>query len=134
MANLDAVSRTLRGMESRQVQQAGKGTISAPGEGQGTIDPDGTYHPPEGSTRWSGRIWVGRPSRGASRTVEVAGGQVLLHMIEVKVPFDAEVEEGDIITLTESRDPKLIGRHLRVREVIVREYGGERLLICEGQQ
>lgn len=132
MANLDAVSRTLQRMEGRQVDRAGECVISAPGEGEGTIDAEGVYTPPAASERWSGACWV-RPSTRATstRNVDVAGQQVTLHLYDVKVPWDATAEKDDVVTVTTSRDPLLEGRQMIVREVVVREYGASRTLVCQ---
>ena len=133
MANLDALARTLERVERRQIDRAGQCTIAAPGVGEGTIDADGNWTPPVATVRWSGACWV-RPSSRASRTVEVAGAQILLHLTEVKVPIEATVVEGDVLTVTESRDALLERRSLVVREVVFREHSVNRLLICEGSQ
>lgn len=131
MVNLEATSRTLRRMERRQVNRAGRCDILR-GTGEGTFDADGNWTP-GGETVASGvRCWIA-PSlrRGAVRTVDVAGAQVTLPLFEVKVPHDTDVQELDVVKPTVSRDPALIGSDLVVRQVTVGEYLVSRVLICE---
>lgn len=132
MANLDAVARTLRRTQGRQVDKAGVCTISVAGEGEGSFDADGNWTPPIATDRWSGACWVSPSTRATStRIVDAAGQQVTIHLYDVKVPLDAYAVKGDVVTINESRDSLLVGGSLIVREVVTREHLTARILVCE---
>jgi hypothetical protein len=132
MANLDAVARTLRRNQDRQVVKAGACVITTPGSGEGVVDGDGNYTPPPASARYEGPCWVSPSTRATStREVNVSGTQVNIHLYDVKVLLDCDAAKDDVVTITESRDHLLVDAHLVVREVVNREHLTGRVLVCE---
>lgn len=87
---------------------------------------------PNVSTVSSGVPCLVLPSTSLTREVDVAaGGQVTLNMYEVHLPVDTDVARDDVLTVTTSRDADLVGRWLRVFEVVVGEWTSSRTVICE---
>lgn len=85
---------------------------------------------PDESTVGSNVRCAVRPSLRANTEASVGGDQVALHVYDVRVPWDLDVERGDVVTVTVSDDPQLVGRHLTVVEVSGDEWGALRILIC----
>ena len=74
---------------------------------------------------------VVRPSQQHTTEVTSGGQQVSLHVYEVRVPWDLDVERGDMLTVDKSRDPKMVGRALTVVEVVADEWAATRMVVCQ---
>ena len=72
-----------------------------------------------------------RPSQRAVDEVGDGGRQVRMFMYDVRLPVDVDVQAGDVLTVTSSRDALLVGRWLTVREVVADSEQTSRILVCE---
>lgn len=80
-----------------------------------------------GSPVWSGPASV-RPTERAARVVESAGQAVSLGTYDLTLPLDATVPSvnasGDVtVTVTASRDPRLVGLVLFVKDRPLDDWG-----------
>lgn len=100
----------------------GRCTITRPGVGEGTEDPDGTWHPPAATTVYTGPFRVTAPA--PSSIVVVGEQQTAVASHEVAIEWDAaEVLEHDLITVDEASDPGFVGKQLTVTDI---RYATER--------
>jgi hypothetical protein len=74
---------------------------------------------------------VFRPAGLASSEVGSGGRQYGLHMYDGTLQTRQEVRRGDVCTITASRDPKMVGRWLTVREATIDEYLASRKVVAE---
>lgn len=107
-------------------------TITRAGSGTSTFDPaTGTYTDPASTTVYTGKCRV-KPRNLVDRTVQAGEQQVSLWSFEVSVPVSAtDVDLDDVVTVTGSIDPSLVGRTLRVRSVARGTFLTARRLDCE---
>lgn len=74
------------------------------------------------------------PEDRVAREVEVGGETVRLHLYQVTLLPDQDVAKDDVITMTETRDAHLSGRHLTVLEVMSDDWlTNRRVLAMEGR-
>lgn len=94
------------------------------------FDPDAGYTDATGDTVYTGRCWV-RPF--ASEQVVQAGEDVeALHRYTVRLPWKTTgIEKDQLVTITNSEDPHMVGRVLRVRDVQGGSQNTSRRLVCE---
>jgi hypothetical protein len=74
---------------------------------------------------------VFRPSLVASAEVGSGGRQYGLHMYDGTLMTGADVQRGDVCTITASRDARMVGRWLTVREATIDEYLASRKVVAE---
>lgn len=104
-------------------------TITTPGPGP-VFDPDaGTYTDAAGDTVYTGAC---RLIAGGSRTSDVGDAQVPFGSYDVRLPWETTgVEVDQILTVTASTDPMLVGQALRVTSVHAGTDNAYRRVICE---
>lgn len=74
------------------------------------------------------------PSERVSREVEAGGETVRLHLHEVTLLPNQDVEQGDVITVTTSRDGALVGRYLTVVDEVTDDWvTNRRVIAVEGR-
>lgn len=107
-------------------------TIRHPGGTAGTFNPDtGTTdvvpHPPF----YTGAC-AAQDDPAAARELLVAEQEVTLEVTVVRAPWDVvDVVEGDLVTLTQSADPVLMGRgEMTVAKVQASTFATARRLLC----
>jgi hypothetical protein len=66
-----------------------------------------------------------------NQPVEFGGQQVSLHRYQVSVEWSGVVRVDDTITFTAATDPVLVGRRMRVLDVVLSSLELQRDLICE---
>lgn len=73
------------------------------------------------------------PVRSTDRAETIQGGaDLLMHTYKVEVaPYDIDVSRGDVLKITRSRDPRMVGRSLTVAESTIDEELTVRIVICE---
>lgn len=71
-----------------------------------------------------------RPSQRAVTEVQSGGEEVALHLYDVRLFADQDVARGDVVTVTRSADPLLVGRWLTVVEVVTDEWQTTRIAVC----
>lgn len=110
----------------------GRCTITRPGTGEGTTDPDGTWHPPAAATVYSGPCRVASRSARSSVVWHVTGDQKVAEYDYVAaIEWDAaEVLEHDLITFTSATDPLLPGAEMLIVGTIQASEMWERILLC----
>lgn len=106
--------------------------FTRPGTGTGTFDPaTGKTTPPVPVDVWSGPARV-QPLPDRAQPVDFGGQLVTLHRYRVSLPYDAvELRVDDLGTVTDSTDPALAGRQLRVVDVAYSSLLLQRDCICE---
>jgi len=105
-------------------------SITRAGAGEGTIDEDGVWHPPESSTIYTGACRV-TPQPADARYVVSGDQRVTVRGYEVAVEWDvAEVREGDTVTVLTAADPRLASMQLRVIDVRMASEQWERVLVA----
>jgi hypothetical protein len=72
-----------------------------------------------------------RPSLVASAEVGSGGRQYGLHMYDGTLHTAADIRRGDVCTFTRSRDARMVGRWLTVREATIDEYLASRKVVAE---
>lgn len=99
-------------------------------EGEGSSDPDGTWHPPLPTDVYTGPCRVqGLPVN--ERLLVVGERQETHRRYQVSLRHDTAPQIDDLVTITASVDTGLVGKTLRVIDV---QYGSEqwqRDLICD---
>lgn len=106
-------------------------TITRAGGGSSFDPATGTYTDPASTTVYTGKCRV-KPRNLVDRTVQAGEQQVSLWPFEVSVPVSAtDVDLDDVVTVTGSIDPSLVGRTLRVRSVARGTFLTARRLDCE---
>lgn len=73
---------------------------------------------------------VVRPSGTSRRTVQSGGDQLDVAAYDVRLPAGQDVVEGDVLTVTASRDSEMVGRWLTVDHVLVDEWQTSRRVVC----
>jgi hypothetical protein len=108
------------------------GAMIARPTGETVVSDDGltvTTAPP--AVRYAGPCRV-MPFADGARVREVADRPVTLRVYRVFVPWDAgPVEVDDVVDVTDSQDPDLPGRVLRVMDSPGATLEAERALLCE---
>ncbi|WP_221762099.1 DUF6093 family protein [Nonomuraea sp. WAC 01424] len=105
----------------------GRCTITRQGSGEGTTDPDGTWHPPTATTVYTGPCRITAPA--PSSIVVVGEQQTAVATYEVGIEWDAaEVLEHDLITMDEAPDPAIVGKQLIVIDIAYATERFERVL------
>lgn len=105
--------------------------ITRPGAGAGTFDPvTRKTTPPAATTTYTGPARVQTMLR-VNQPVEFGGQQVSLHRYQVSIEWSGVVRVDDAVTVTAASDPALVGRRLRVIDVIVSSLEWQRDLLCE---
>jgi hypothetical protein len=75
---------------------------------------------------------VVRPAdRSGVQDVSSGGAAVAMHFYDVEVPFGTDIRRGDVLTITRSRDPQMMGRWLTVRESTIDEELASKRVLCE---
>lgn len=111
--------------------QTGTCTITRPGTGDGTTDPDGTWHPPTPTDVYAGTCRI-TPQTADARYVVSGDRRVTIRGYELAIEWDAaDVREGDNVTIVTAKDPRLAGVELRVTDVRMASEQWERVLIAE---
>lgn len=72
-----------------------------------------------------------RPTLRASTEVTSGGDELGLHRYDVLVPYDSDLRRGDVLTITKSRDPQMVGRWITVREATIDEELTSRRVVAE---
>lgn len=123
---LDQIRPTVTGTFPDRVR------ITRPGEGPGTYDPaTGKTTPPERTEIYADRARV-QAERPEPREVQFGDQEVTLIRYQVSAPWDVpEIRIGDRVEVTESRDPELPGKHLRVQNTTYGSLQVERTLTCQ---
>jgi hypothetical protein len=94
----------------------------------------GAYTSSAPTTVYTGPCRV-KPRNLADRVVDAGEQAVSLWPFQVSIPFAAtDVELDDLVTVTASVDPSLVGRELRVRSVTRGTFVTARRLECEEQE
>lgn len=106
-------------------------TIGRPVSGQ-VYDPATDSYPTPMTQLYAGPCRV-KPRDNADRVVEAAGETVSLWPYVVSVPIGMETADlDDVVTITACPlDPSLVGRQLRVRQVLAGSFVTARRLACE---
>lgn len=93
-------------------------------------DDSGTYSDTTGDVVYSGRCWI-RASM-FQRDAEAGESLVSTRMYDVTLPWDTVgVNRDHLLTVTESDDPHLVGRVLRVSDLKGGSNNPHRRLVCE---
>lgn len=100
--------------------------------GAGTTDTVGVFTPPAATVVYTGPCRVLALTSRSARPVVVGEAQETRHRYQVSLLWDAaQVEIGDLVAVTGSVDPGLVGKPLRVTDI---QYGSEqwqRDLLCD---
>ena len=125
---LDTAIARWRSREQRLFRSTCTVTRAAAGR---TFDPStNTYTAAAAATVYSGPCMVRRTDRSGNDT-EAGEREVRLQDLEVKLPADTAVAEGDVVTVTASPDPALVGKTLRVTDVLSDDWQVNRRLAVE---
>lgn len=73
---------------------------------------------------------VVRPSLRHTTEVQHGGEQVALSVYDVRVPYEADVRRGDVLTVTRSADVLQVGEWVTVIEVVMDEWVATRIAVC----
>jgi hypothetical protein len=104
------------------------------GTADDTFDPStGTWTSTSPTVPYEGPCWVrDAMSNAADRRVDTGAVEATLQQWIVKVPdLSADVAVGDLVTITDSQDPRLIGRRFVVRDIGGGTYKVARTLTCD---
>ena len=108
--------------------------VTRAGDGGFLFDPDsGEYVESPSTDVYEGPCMV-RPTAGAARVVEFGGQAVSLRLYDVTLPADTAVEVEDIVTVTGSPDPGLIGQVMHILDVAFDERQLNRRIVAEDRQ
>lgn len=101
--------------------------------GQPTFDPTTGQYTPSESTVAADLPCHMAPFTGARTLDEVFGGEIVVtRNYSLKLPWDApEIRREDVVTMTVSEDPGLVGRVFRVDQVDGETHQMSRRVICE---
>lgn len=106
-------------------------TVTRASGGPRTFDPVANdYADPAPTTVYDGPCKV-RRSATAGIDTEVAGREVRLQDLEVILPADTAVAEGDTVTVSSSPDPALAGKTLRITDVLSDDWQINRVVAVE---
>ena len=108
-------------------------TVRAKGDGDPVTDPTtGAVTYPDGEEHYSGPCRV-RPANSRSTSTADAGGAVVFPFdYVISVPFaEADIVEGDVLTVDTSPDPSLVGVVVEVQKVDRGEHISARRLFCK---
>lgn len=119
-----------------QGAQSGTCQLLRPSDAPPALNPSTlAYEPGPPVVLWSGPCRVQPQSRSGAQVVDAAGEQVTLSGYQVTVPISAgQVVVDDLVLITASADPQLVGRTLRVTDVSYGDLQAERHLDCEDDQ
>lgn len=108
-------------------------TITRPGPGQGTIDPDsGLWTPPAGALVFTGACRVQPDPRARPKTADTTDELLVLQRYKASIPWDApQVLVDDVLTVTCTHDPQMAGRFFIVRDVKFDTFQVRRFLDLE---
>jgi hypothetical protein len=96
--------------------QTARCTVTRPGTGSGTLNPDGSYIPPAATIIYTGPARV--TPRTTSERVAVVGDQrITVREYMVAIEWDSDIHVDDITTVDDAQDPELVGKKLRVTDV-----------------
>jgi hypothetical protein len=106
------------------------------GTGRGVYDPETNTHGPAGSEPvWSGRCRVATGVSTEGHEVTVGSLREVLGRYTVHIPHDASpVDVDDVVTVTASADPQLVGQRLSVTSVSLSTVHTHRRLVVEDPQ
>jgi hypothetical protein len=108
-------------------------TVRAKGTGEPVMDPDtGEVVQVPGATHYTGKCRV-RPGGTQSTSTAEAGAMVLFTFdYVISVPFaEADMSEGDEVTVISSPDPALNGRTVEIQRIDRGEHLSARRLYCK---
>ena len=107
-------------------------TITRASTSEPTFDPDtGTYTTPAPTTLYSGIACRAAPFTG-DRVVQAGEEPVTLRFYNVTLPVTTTgIEVDDLIAVTTSADPDLVGTSLRVRDSRASSMGAQRRVTAE---
>lgn len=116
VVSIDTAIALFRGVGQRDFRSTC--TITRPGAGERVFDPDANaYTDPTPTSVYTGPCKVRRTDRSGNDTQ--AGEQTLrLQDLEVTLPADTAVAEGDVVTIDSSPDPALVDKTLRITDVL----------------
>lgn len=108
-------------------------TITRPGTGEGTTDPaTGIWTPPAATVVYTGCCRVQGDTRTQGKIQEKGDEIVALHRYRAGVPWDVDqVLVDDVLTVTCSEDPVIVGRPLMVRDFVLDTFLVRRTLLLE---
>lgn len=86
-------------------------------------------HPSVTTTETSVRCRI-MPSTVGTAETSSGGESVALHAFKVRVPKGTDAFRDDVLTVTKSRDPEMVGKWLTVSEVVNDTYQITKVLIC----
>lgn len=107
-----------------EVRGPGTGSVFDPDTGQTTTNP--------GPLRYAGCCRAQADAGSiAAREVLVAGDEVATHVYPVALPWHVTtVAKHDVVTITMSRDPRLVDRELIVGDIQGSSFATARRLLC----
>lgn len=118
-----------RRVEQRQF--ASTCTITRAGAGERVFDVEtNDYTEPTPTTVYTGPCKVRRTARSGD-DVDAGERRLREQDLEVTVPADTAVDESDAVTVTASPDPDLVGKTLRVTDVLSDDWQVNRRLAVE---
>lgn len=107
-------------------------TITRAGAGERTFNATtNSYTDPADTTVYTGACRVKPSALSGNTTAQAGEREVSLWPYSVSIPFAETAELDDVVTVTASADPSLVGRTLRVRSVARGTYLTARRLDCE---
>lgn len=125
---IDAAVGLFRRLERRDFRSTCTVTRAAAGR---TFNPTtNAYTSSAPATIYAGDCMVRRTDRSGNDT-EAGEREVRIQDLEVKLPADTAVAEGDDITITASPDPALVGKTLKVTGVLSDDWQISRLVAVE---
>lgn len=129
---MTAADTTLEGQAAAEQLMVDSCTITRAGA-RGSFDSTtGTYSAAAADTRYTGKCRVKPSALSANQAVQAGERAVSLWPFTVSVPIAVDnVELDDIVTVTASADPSLVGHRLRVRSIARGTYLTARRLDCE---
>lgn len=105
-------------------------TVTRPTGIEPTFDPNtGTLTTPS-TTVFTGGCKIA-PAETRGSEVEAGQEEVTLLDFVGRFPVDADITEPDVVTITASTDPGMVGERFRVTDVLWRDYGLERVVALE---
>lgn len=104
-------------------------TITAePGPNAATLGPDGSLIGPPPASRYAGKCYFSKDT--TVPTIVDEGGKAWVdsgYRIAIPVSADVDLHIGDIVEATAARrDPKLVGRKFRIREITAKTFAVNR--------
>jgi len=82
-----------------------------------------------------GKCYVSYPGVAFESTSDSIGVTVVQGRVEVNIPIEPFIREGDVVTVTSSPDnPRLVDLQFRVASEVPRSQGARQKLLCEHNQ